>query len=51
MFFRYCDVSTLGCGQVFIEGPAVESVCYGNTIILTCSYQYGEWEEEVRIYK
>ena len=23
---------------MYIEGPAVDSVCYGNTVILTCSY-------------
>ena len=28
----------VGDGQVFIEGPAVDRVCYGNTISLLCSY-------------
>ena len=27
-----------GNAQVYIEGPAVDSVCYGNTVSLTCSY-------------
>ena len=28
----------VGYGQVYIKGPDVDSVCYGNTISLTCSY-------------
>ena len=28
----------VGYGQVYIKGPDVDSVCYGNTINLTCSY-------------
>ena len=29
---------TIGNAQVYIEGPVVDSVCYGNTVSLTCSY-------------
>ena len=29
---------TIGIAQVYIEGPVVDSVCYGNTVSLTCSY-------------
>ena len=29
---------SIGNAQVYIEGPAFDSVCYGNTVSLTCSY-------------
>ena len=27
-----------GNAQVYIEGPAVDSICYGNTVSFMCSY-------------
>ena len=42
-YMRVCDMmfnsmEYTGNAQVYIEGPAVDSVCYGNTVSLTCSY-------------
>ena len=38
LYIMYCTSCTVGDAQVFLEGPPVESVCYGNTISLICSY-------------
>ena len=38
LYLMYCTSCTVGDAQVFLEGPPVESVCYGNTISLICSY-------------
>ena len=38
VFRMFSTPGSIGNAQVYIEGPAVDSVCYGNTVILTCYY-------------